>query len=70
MPNSPRSYAAAHFALELDNKADVGLCKSIEGGSIKTEVMTFQGGGNYDRWRQLGKPKFEDVKLQVGMAMS
>ena len=65
-----RSYAAAHFALELDGKDDVGLFKSIEGGSIKTDVMTYHNGGNYDRWRQLGKPKFEDVKLQVGMAMS
>ncbi len=34
------------------------------------EVMTYQMGPNYDRWRQLGKPKFEDIKLQVGMAMS
>ena len=32
--------------------------------------MTYQMGPNYDRWRQLGKPKFEDIKLQVGMAMS
>jgi phage tail-like protein len=66
----PRSYAAAHFGLELDGKDDVGLFRSIEGGSIKTEVMTYQNGANYDRWRQLGKPKFEDIKLQVGMSMS
>jgi hypothetical protein len=32
--------------------------------------MTYQHGANYDRWRQLGKPKFEDIKLQVGMSMS
>jgi hypothetical protein len=32
--------------------------------------MTYQNGGTYDRWRQLGKPKFEDLKLQIGMAMS
>ncbi len=66
----PRSYAAAHFALELDGKDEVGLFRSIEGGSIKTDVMQYQNGANYDRWRQLGKPKFEDFKLQVGMAMS
>lgn len=65
-----RTYAAAHFALELDNKDEVGLFRSIEGGSIKADVMTYQNGANYDRWRQLGKPKFEDIKVQVGMSMS
>lgn len=65
-----RSYAAAHFALELDGKDSVGLFRSIEGGGIRADVMTYQMGPNYDRWRQLGKPKFEDIKLQVGMAMS
>ncbi|MEO8705801.1 MAG: phage tail protein [Kofleriaceae bacterium] len=66
----PRAYAAAHFALELDSKDEVGLFKSIEGGSIKSDVMTYQHGEDYSRWRQLGKPKFEDLKLQVGMSMS
>jgi phage tail-like protein len=71
MPSQqPRSYAAAHFALELDGKEEVGLFKSIEGGSIKTDVMTYQNGTSFDRWRQLGKPKFEDLKLQVGLSMS
>jgi len=65
-----RSYAAAHFALELDGKDSVGLFRSIEGGGIRADVMTYQLGQNYDRWRQVGKPKFEDIKLQVGMAMS
>ena len=66
----PRTYAAAHFALELDGKKDVGLFRSIEGGGVKAEVMTYQSGANYDRWRSIGKPKFEDIKVQVGMAMS
>lgn len=68
--NPNRSYAAAHFALELDGKDAVGLFRSIEGGGVRADVMTYQNGPNYDRWRQLGKPKFEDIKLQVGMAMS
>jgi phage tail-like protein len=66
----PRTYAAAHFALELDGKKDVGLFRSIEGGGCKADVMTYQNGANYDKWRSLGKPKFEDIKCQVGMAMS
>jgi len=68
--NTNRAYAAAHFALELDGKDSVGLFRSIEGGGVKADVMTYQAGGSYDRWRQLGKPKFEDIKLQVGMSMS
>jgi phage tail-like protein len=68
--NPPRPYAAAHFALELDGKDEVGLFKSIEGGSIKTDVMTYQHGADFDRWRYNGKPKFEDIKLQVGLSMS
>lgn len=69
-PASGRAYSAAHFALELDGKKDVGLFRSVEGGGIKTDVMTYQNGANYDRWRQLGKPKFEDIKVSVGMSMS
>jgi phage tail-like protein len=65
-----RSYAAAHFALELDSGGNVGLFRSIEGGSMRADVMTYQAGNTHDHWRQLGKPKFEDIKLQVGMAMS
>jgi phage tail-like protein len=65
-----RAYAAAHFALELDGRDSVGLFRSIEGGGVRADVMTYQNGTNYDRWRQLGKPKFEDIKLQVGMSMS
>lgn len=67
---SKRTYAAAHFALELDGKRDVGLFKSIEGGGVKADVMTYQNGANYERWRSLGKQKYEDIKLQVGMSMS
>ncbi len=73
-PASNRAYAAAHFALELDGKDEVGLFRSIEGGGVKADVMTYTPAANgemgYTRWRQLGKPKFEDFKLQVGMAMS
>ena len=70
MTNESRSYAAAHFALELTGMENLGVLRSLEGGGLKVEVMTYQNGGTYDRWRQLGKPKFEDIKLQIGMAMS
>lgn len=73
--NSNPVYAAAHFGLELDGKQEVSLFRSIEGGGVRADVMTYQYGANdqnggYARWRILGKPKFEDIKLQVGMSMS
>jgi len=64
------AYSAAHFALEMDQNDNVGLFRSIEGGGVKADILSYQNGPNYDRWRQLGRPKFEDLKLQVGMAMS
>ena len=70
MTNESRAYAAAHFALELTGMETLGVLRTIEGGGLKADVMTYQNGGIYDRWRQLGKPKFEDIKLQIGMAMS
>ncbi len=70
MVNTPnRSYSAAHFALALDGIEKVGLFRSIEGGNVKADVMTYQYGAHYDRWRQLGKPHFEDIKLQIGMSI-
>lgn len=67
----PRAYAAAHFALELDGKNTVvGLLKSIEGGSIKADAMAYQQGGFLQRWKQIGKPKYEDIKIQTGMAVA
>jgi hypothetical protein len=68
--NETRTYAAAHFALELHGFDGINVVRSIEGGGLKADVMTHQIGGTYERWRQLGKPKFEDIKLQIGTAMS
>src|SRR4051812_5097895 len=38
--DSKRSYAAAHFALELNGESN-GMIKSIEGGGLKVDVMTY-----------------------------
>jgi phage tail-like protein len=70
MTNDTRTYAAAHFALELHGFDGINVVRSIEGGGLKADVMTHQIGGTYERWRQLGKPKFEDIKMQIGTAMS
>lgn len=70
-----RVYAAAHFQLEIDGLSTLGLIRSVEGGSVKADVITYQGGGtqgsaNERQFRQLGKPKYDDLKLQVGMALA
>lgn len=66
----PRAYAAAHFALELDSQKDVGLFKSIEGGGVKTELIKYNQGNQHPTFFRLGKAKYEDIKVSVGMAMS
>jgi hypothetical protein len=75
MPATPatqgRAYSAAHFALELDSKNNiVGLVRSVDGGGVKSEIMTYQAGSSFEMWRQIGKPKYEDLKLEFGMSMS
>jgi hypothetical protein len=70
MTATDRAYAAAHFALELDGKKDIGLFKSIEGGGVKTDLIKYQNGAEFGTFFQLGKPKYEDIKVTVGMAMA
>jgi phage tail-like protein len=70
MTLNARAYSAAHFMMELDDTKGIGIFKSIEGGGVKADVMTYQNGANYDRWRSLGKQKYEDIKIQVGQAMA
>lgn len=69
----PRAYSAAHFGLELDgSKKAVGFFRSIDGGGVSAEVINYQFGDSkpHEIWRQLGKPKYEDFKIQTGMSMS
>lgn len=74
-PQDRRSnpYPASSFALELDQNqqsSSVGLVQSVEGGGIRTEIMDTRLGNRHGLWRQLSVPKYEDIKIQVGMAMS
>ncbi len=71
MPTTlPRAYVAAHFALELDGEGMMGFLRSADGGGLTTDVQTYQQGAYLDLWRQVGKPKYGDITLQVGMGMS
>lgn len=68
-PVGTRSYVASHFAIEVEGSI-IGFVRSLEGGGIKAEMLTYQQGANTDLWRQIGRPKFEDITVQVGMGMS
>lgn len=74
MPPTPaktnRAYSAAHFVLRLDDNNVAGFFRSIEGGGISAEILDHKAGSSQGIWRQLGKPKYEDFKIQVGMGMS
>ena len=48
----------------------MGFLRSADGGGLTTDVQTYQPGPVLDLWRQVGKPKFGDITLQVGMGMS
>jgi phage tail-like protein len=64
-----RAYVASHFALELEKDA-IGFVKSVEGGNLKADVLTYQMGHSQAVWRQMGAPKYDDITVQVGMGMS
>ncbi len=68
--NQNRSYTASSFILELDGSHIAGFFRSVEGGGVKADVLTHQLDCYPAVWRQLSKPKYEDIKIQVGMSMS
>ena len=65
-----RAYVASKFALELDGAGMMGFLNSAEGGGMKTDLAEYKQGALVEVWRQVGKPKFEDITLKVGMGMS
>ena len=60
-------YSSAHFALQLDGIV-VGTLRSIDGGSVKTEVVNYQAGDSGEIWRQLAKPKYENFKIVTALS--
>jgi phage tail-like protein len=69
--NSPqRAYVASKFAFEIDGDGVMGFLNSAEGGGLKTDIVDYKQGALVDVWRQIGRPKFEDITVKVGMGMS
>ena len=66
--NSP--YTGGRFVLEFDDKKPVGFVTSIDGGQFKSDPVPSQVGANFTVTQYAGKPKYEDITVTVGMAMS
>jgi len=65
-----RAYGASHFVLELDGQKIPQLIRSIEGGGVKCDVLTYRSGRSPEQFRQLSRPKYEDFKIQISPSMS
>jgi phage tail-like protein len=65
-------YSGAHFTIEIDGISKAGdalpTLRSLDGGGVKADVLSYQMGEKGDVWRQLGKPKYDDIKLTLGLA--
>jgi hypothetical protein len=48
----------------------MGFLRSADGGGVTTDIQTYQQGRVNDLWRQVGRPKFGDITLQVGMGLA
>jgi len=60
---------ASHFALELDQTGLVGFLNEVEGGNLKADVIEFQSGNTGEILKSLSRLRFEDIHLQIGLAM-
>ncbi len=66
--NAP--YTGGRFVLELDDKKPVGFVTSIDGGHFKADPVPSLVGDSFTVTKVPGKPKYEDITVTVGMAMS
>jgi phage tail-like protein len=69
-PAANRAYVASKFAFELDGDGMLGFLNSAEGGGLKTDIVDYKQGRFQDVWRQVGRIKYEDISIKVGMGMS
>ncbi len=67
---SQRAYISSRFMLELDGAETVGTLQSIDGGAFKSDVVEEQVGKEGQATRYPGRPKYDDITVQVGMAMA
>jgi phage tail-like protein len=64
-----RSFVSRYFALTLDGQ-NAGMCRSVDGGGIKGDLIAQQIGGQPHRIKHINNPIIEPISVQVGMTMS
>lgn len=69
MPTT-RSYVGRYFALMLDGYDDPGYLKSVEGGSIKGDLIAQQVGGMPWRVKHINNPTIEAITVSVPLSLS
>jgi phage tail-like protein len=65
-----RSYVAGRFAFILDGSKNAGFLKSVDGGSIKAEVVTEKVGPDNVARKNLATVSYSDFDVQLGFAMT
>src|SRR5438046_231584 len=70
MPERKAAYFGGRFTLELDDKKPVGFVTSIDGGHFKADPVPSLVGASNVITRYAGKPKYDDITITCGMAMS
>jgi len=71
MPTDRKAaYFGGRFTLELDDKKPVGFVTSIDGGHFKADPVPSLIGASNVITRYAGKPKYDDITITTGMAMS
>jgi hypothetical protein len=69
MAVTDRTYVSGRFALDL-NGGFAGFLKSVEGGSLKANVITEPAGLDNRVHKHIGQPEYGDIKLQLGLSSS
>ncbi len=70
MMRGKAAYTGGRFTLELDQKKPVGIIQSIDGGHFKADPVPSMVGSRNIITRYAGKPKYDDISITCGMAMS
>lgn len=65
-----RAYAAGHFEFNLDGAPTAAWIKSVEGGAVKSEVITENVGPDDLSFRHTSTLSFEPFTINVAMAAS
>jgi hypothetical protein len=64
-----RSYAASHFAIELEG-VSAGFVKSVDGGGIVGEVVNEPGSATYYQKKHIGNVTYGEFTVRLGLSMA